>query len=99
MTGADVGIKTFYSGSDGNAASNPRYLERTMRRLIREQRRLFRKQNGSHNRDKQRTRIARVHEKVTNQRNDFLQKQSMMLEREKNHLYRRVAWEKNDPES
>ena len=33
----------------------------------------------SHNRDKQRIRVAKVHEKVTNQRNDFLQKQSTML--------------------
>ncbi|MFR3345923.1 MAG: transposase [Anaerobutyricum sp.] len=51
-------------------------------KLVREQRRLSRKQKGSHNRDKQRIRVARVHEKVTNQRNDFLQKQSTMLVRE-----------------
>ena len=36
----------------------------------------------SHNREKQRIRVARVYEKVTNQRNDFLQKQSTMLVRE-----------------
>ena len=80
--GIDVGIKTFYSDSNGNAVSNPRYLERAMQKLRREQRRLSRKQKGSHNRDKQRIRVARVHEKVTNQRNDFLQKQSTMLVRE-----------------
>ena len=80
--GIDVGIKTFYSDSNGNAVSNPKYLERAMQKLVREQRRLSRKQKGSHNRDKQRIRVARVHEKVTNQRNDFLQKQSTMLVRE-----------------
>ena len=80
--GIDVGIKTFYSDSNGNAVSNPRYLERAMQKLVREQRRLSRKQKSSHNRDKQRIRVARVHEKVTNQRNDFLQKQSTMLVRE-----------------
>ena len=53
-----------------------------MRKLIREQRRLSRKQKDSHNRGKQRLRVARVYEKVTNQRNDFLQKQSTMLVRE-----------------
>ena len=53
-----------------------------MRKLIREQRRLSRKQKDSHNREKQRIRVARVYEKVTNQRNDFLQKQSTMLVRE-----------------
>lgn len=50
-----------------------------MRKLVREQRRLSRREKGSHNRDKQRIRVAKVHEKVTNQRNDFLQKQSTML--------------------
>ena len=53
-----------------------------LRKLIREQRRLSRKQKDSHNREKQRIRVARVYEKVTNQRNDFLQKQSTMLVRE-----------------
>ena len=80
--GIDVGIKTFYSDSNGNTVSNPRYLERSMRKLIREQRRLSRKRKDSHNREKQRIKVAGVHEKVTNQRNDFLQKQSTMLVRE-----------------
>lgn len=80
--GIDVGIKAFYSDSNGNTVSNPRYLECSMRKLIREQRRLSRKQKDSHNREKQRIRVARVHEKITNQRNDFLQKQSTMLVRE-----------------
>ena len=82
MIGIDVGIKEFYSDSNGNTVSNPGYLERSMRKLIREQRRLSRKQKGSQNRDKQRIRVARVHEKITNQRNDFLQKQSTLLVRE-----------------
>ena len=77
--GIDVGIKTFYSDSNGNTVANPKYLERSMRKLVREQRRLSRREKGSHNRDKQRIRVAKVHEKVTNQRNDFLQKQSTML--------------------
>ena len=44
MIGIDVGIKEFYSDSNGNTVSNPGYLERSMRKLIREQRRLSRKQ-------------------------------------------------------
>ena len=80
--GIDVGIKTFYSDSNGNVVSNPKYLERSMRKLIREQRKLSRKQKGSDNRRKQRVKVALVHEKITNQRNDFLQKQSTMLIRE-----------------
>lgn len=50
-----------------------------MKKLIREQRRLSRKQKGSRNRQKQRRKVAIVHEKILNQRNDFLQKQSTML--------------------
>jgi putative transposase len=80
--GIGVGIKKFYSDSNGNAVHNPKYLEKSMRKLIREQRRLSRKQKGSNNRNKQRVKVALVHEKVTNQRNDFLQKQSTMLVRE-----------------
>lgn len=80
--GIDVGIKAFYSDSNGNIVPNPKYLEKSQRRLIREQRRLSRKQKGSNNRRKQRIKVALVHERITNQRNDFLQKQSTMLVRE-----------------
>ncbi len=80
--GIDMGIKSFYSDSNGNTVANPKYLEKSMRRLIREQRRLSRRKRGSGNREKQRVRVASVHEKITNQRNDFLQKQSAMLIRE-----------------
>ena len=80
--GIDVGIKEFYSDSNGNVVYNPKYLEKSMRKLIREQRKLSRKEKGSTNRNKQRVKVALVHEKITNQRNDFLQKQSTMLIRE-----------------
>ena len=80
--GIDVGIREFYSDSNGNVVNNPKYLEKSMRKLIREQRRLSRKQKGSNNRNKQRVKVALIHEKITNQRNDFLQKQSTMLVRE-----------------
>lgn len=80
--GIDVGIKEFYSDSNGKVVSNPKYLEKSMNKLIREQRRLSRKEKGSNNRNKQRVKVALVHEKITNQRKDFLQKQSTMLIRE-----------------
>lgn len=80
--GIDVGIKEFYSDSNGNVVSNPKYLEKTMRKLIREQRKLSRKQKNPNNRNKQRVKVASVHEKIANQRNDFLQKQSTLLIRE-----------------
>ena len=80
--GIDVGIKEFYSDSNGNVVNNPKYLEKSMRKLVREQRKLSRKQKGSNNRNKQRIKVALVHEKITNQRDDFLHKQSTKLVRE-----------------
>lgn len=80
--GIDVGIKEFYSDSNGNEVPNPKYLEKSMRQLMREQRKLSRKEKGSKNRNKQRVKVALVHEKITNQRNDFLQNESTKLIRE-----------------
>lgn len=77
--GIDVGIKEFYSDSNGRVVDNPKYLEKSERKLIRAQRKLSRKKKGSNNYNKQRIRLAKVHEKIANQRNDFLQKQSTML--------------------
>ena len=79
VIGIDVGIKDFYSDSNGNVIKNPKYLEKLIYKLVREQRRLSRKQKNSKNRNKQRIKVARVHEKIINQRNDFLQKQSTIL--------------------
>ena len=80
--GIDVGIKDFYSDSNGNVVPNPKFLEKSMSKLIREQRKLSRKLKGSRNHNKQRIKVALIHEKITNQRNDFLQKQSTLLIRE-----------------
>ena len=80
--GIDVGIKEFYSDSNGNMVPNPRHLEKSMRKLVREQRRLSRKEKESKNWNRQRVKVALVHEKIANQRNDFLQKESTMLIRE-----------------
>lgn len=80
--GIDVGIKEFYSDSNGNEIPNPKYLEKSMRKLMREQHKLSRKEKGSSNRNKQRIKVALVHEKITNQRNDFLQNESTKLIRE-----------------
>ena len=79
VIGINVGIKNFYSDSNGNVVNNPKCLEKSMHKLAREQRRLSRKQKGSNNRNKQRIRVAKIYEKITNQRNDFLQKQSTIL--------------------
>jgi len=72
VTGIDVGIKDFAITSDGNKFDNPKYLSKSEKKLVREQRRLSRKPKGSQNRNKARIKVAGVHEKIANQRNDFL---------------------------
>lgn len=80
--GIDVGIKEFYTDSNGNVVANPKTYRKHEKKLIREQRKLSRKQKGSNNRNKQRVRLAVQHEKVANIRKDFLHKQSSILTNE-----------------
>jgi len=80
--GIDVGLKEFFSDSDGNTVANPRTLKKWSRKLAREQHKLSRKMPRSHRRDKQRVRVARIHEHITNIRQDFLHKLSTKLIRE-----------------
>lgn len=82
MVGIDVGIKEFYTDSNGNVVANPKIYRKHEKKLIREQRKLSRKQKGSNNHDKQRIRLAIQHEKVANIRKDFLHKQSSILANE-----------------
>ena len=79
VTGIDVGIKEFYTDSNGNSVADPKALSKYERKLRREQRRLSRKQQGSVNRAKQRIKVAAVHEKIYNVRTDFLHKESTRL--------------------
>lgn len=79
MVGIDVGLKEFYTDSNGKVVENHKYYRKHEKKLIREQRSLSRKKKGSKNRNKQRVRLARAHEKVANIRKDFLHKQSAML--------------------
>lgn len=80
--GIDVGLKEFYSDSNGNTVANPRTLRKLSKKLAREQRRLSRKMPKSRNREKARIRVAKVHEHITNIRKDFLNKLSTQLVRE-----------------
>lgn len=70
--GIDVGLKEFAICSDGYRVENPKCLRKSEKRLIKLQRDLSRKQKGSNNRYKTRLKVAKLHEKITNQRKDFL---------------------------
>lgn len=80
--GIDLGIKSFYTDSDGNTISNPRFYTKYEKKLTREHRKLSRKVKGSKNREKQRIRLAIAYRKMTNYRNDFLHKLTHTLANE-----------------
>ena len=77
--GIDLGIKEFAVTSDGEMIKNPKYLQKSETRLRKLQKDLSRTQNGSKNREKCRIKVARQHEKIANQRKDFLHKLSKRL--------------------
>jgi putative transposase len=69
--GIDVGLNHFYTDSDGETVSNPRYLRKSEKALKRLQKRVSRKKKGSGNRKKAINKLGRKHLKVTRQRKDF----------------------------
>ncbi len=77
--GIDLGLTNFAITSDGVKYANPRYLKKSLNKLAKEQRKLSRKKKGSKNRNKQRIKVAKIHEKISNQRKDFLHKLSSEL--------------------
>ena len=74
--GIDVGLKTFAVLSNGKKIANPKHLRRSEKRLAKLQKDLSRKVRDSKNRAKARLKVARLHEKISNQRLDFLHKTS-----------------------
>lgn len=74
--GIDLGIKTFAVCSDGVEYENPKHLRNAQVKLKWMQRQLSKKVKGSNRRNLWKFRIAKQHEKVANQRADFLHKSS-----------------------
>lgn len=77
--GLDFSMHELYKDSNGKEPCYPRYYRGTEEKLTKEQRRLSKMQKGSNNRNKQRIKVAILHEKVANQRRDFLHKQSRQI--------------------
>ena len=80
--GLDLGIKEFCIISNGETIENPKCLKKSVNKLAKLQRELSRKSKGSSNRNKARLKVARLQERISNQRKDFLQKLSTKLIRE-----------------
>ena len=81
--GADVGLKTFVTLSNGEKVDNPRHYQDMEKRLAVLQRRLSKKVRGSNRRKRAKLAVAKCHYRIANQRNDFLHKLTSKLV--KNH--------------
>ena len=77
--GIDLGLSHFIITSDGIKVENPRHLRKAMLHLKYLQRQASKKKKGSANRKKANMKVAIAHEKVANQRRDFLHKLSTEL--------------------
>ena len=77
--GLDFYAKELFVSSDKTSAEYPRYYRQSLEKLKREQRKLSLCQKGSKNRNKQKIKVAKIYEKVTKQRKDFLHKQSKQI--------------------
>ncbi|KAF0183712.1 MAG: putative transposase [Nitrospirae bacterium] len=77
--GVDLGLRDLAVLSTGEKLEHPKWLRKAEKRLSKAQRRLSRKQKGSANRQKVRIQVARLHERIKNQRQDFLHKLSHRL--------------------
>ena len=74
--GLDLGLKDLIIDSNGRKFKNHKYLSKSQNKLAKEQRKLSLMEKGSNNRNKQRIKVARLHKKINNQRNDYLHKLS-----------------------
>ena len=85
--GIDLGLKTFATQSDGIEIANPKFLNKNQVKLRRMQQHLSRKQKGSNRRNKCRLKIARLHQKIANQRDWFLHNYSTSLINNYDRIY------------
>jgi len=77
--GIDLGIKDFVITSRGKTYENKRLLDKQLHQLNKLQRILSRKKKGSASRNKQRIKVAKLHEHVANSRKDYAHKVSAEL--------------------
>ena len=85
--GIDLGVKTFSTQSDGIEICNPKYFSKNQAKLKRLQQHFSRKQKGSKRKDKCRIKIAKLHQKITNQRDWFLHNYSTYLIKNYDNIY------------
>ena len=85
--GIDVGIKDFLVLSNGSKVKNHRFLKHYEHQLKKHQKHLSRKTYGSSRYEKQRLKVAKIHEKITNSRMDLIHKTTLNLVKEFDIIY------------
>lgn len=80
--GIDLGLTSFIATSDGEKIEAPKIYRKNEEKLAKYQKRMERKQKESKNRNKARLKVARLHTKIADTRNDFLHKLSTRIIRE-----------------
>ena len=73
QVGIDLGVKDFVITSDGELFENKHFLKKEEKKLKRLQRQLSRKDKCSNNREKQRVKIAKLFERMTNKKEAYIQ--------------------------
>jgi putative transposase len=86
-TGIDVGLKVFLVTATGEIVDNPRHYRRAERYLAKCQRRVARRQKGSHRRRKAVAVLAKAHQHIYRQRTDFHHKTALTLLRANDTIY------------
>jgi putative transposase len=77
--GVDVGLKSLVALSTGETIQYPRYYVKAEQKLAVAQRDLSRKKKGSSNRQKAKNKVARLHQKIQNHRDEFLHQVSRKI--------------------
>ena len=72
QVGIDLGVKDFVITSDGEVFENKHFLKKEEKKMKRLQRQLSRKVKGSNNREKQRVKIAKLFERITNKKEAYI---------------------------
>ncbi len=76
-----------YVDDNGNYAGMPKFYDLSYSRMIRAQKVLSKKQEGSNNYEKIRVRLAKIHKHIANQRRDFIQKRTTELANTYDYIY------------
>jgi putative transposase len=72
IVGIDLGIKELIISSNGETIDNPKFIRNNEKKLKKLHKQLSKKQKGSNNRNKAKIKLAKTHEKIKNQKQDFL---------------------------